>query len=435
MTALVDVEAERAVLGACVAYPGRLADVAPLATADFGSPESQVVIAALRELDRRGESIGELQLIAELTRTSALARAGGHAGVLALTDRIQSRDQPLPIEAVKALSRRRRVRSAALATVAACDSGDSAALASALADAQVASQDGTARSAAVDAYDAYCELALSIEIDERRDLVTFGMPKMAALLGPIPVPSSVGILATTSVGKSTYTLEALVGSVLHCGLTCGYVSVEDQLPRVTARIAAMITQIHSRDILSGRLNPEQKQTFRAGCEAARQALHTRLFLDCMPGGTDFSVLAAMTGLAAKGCRVIAVDYLQKIRGNAARPRAQEVSDIASAITSHGQRLGVITLLVSQTARNKDRENKCPSKHDMKESGDIENMLDVIIALWREDESDSAPMHSRAIKTKDGGLGATVSLRRVSGRLVEVEPEVAGPSTSAGRRSW
>jgi len=66
-------------------------------------------------------------------------------------------------------------------------------------------------------------------------------------------------------------------------------------------------------------------------------------------------------------------------------------------------------------------NECPTKHDMKESGDLENMLDAVIGIWREYEDDFAPMWCRLLKVKWGGVGRHFGLQRSqsTGRLEEV----------------
>jgi replicative DNA helicase len=112
-----------------------------------------------------------------------------------------------------------------------------------------------------------------------------------------------------------------------------------------------------------------------------------------------------------------------------------VADIATQITGHAQKLNGVLLLVSQCTRDKQRMNECPSKHDMKESGDLENMLDCVIGLWREYEDDHAPTWARLVKTKDGGLGGSWCLQRDNaGRLEEVEASHRMPAPDA-RGEW
>ena len=127
-------------------------------------------------------------------------------------------------------------------------------------------------------------------------------------------------------------------------------------------------------------------------------------------------------LASRGARLIAVDYLQEIHASKhQQDRRNEVRFVSSRLKAHARRLGVALLLVSQIARPKEGEtNKRPSKHALKESGDVANMAEVILTLWREREDDFAPIRVTVVKSKWGGVGKEWEMLRSTdtGRLTE-----------------
>jgi replicative DNA helicase len=243
---------------------------------------------------------------------------------------------------------------------------------------------------------------------------------MEEKLGSIPQGCTVAVLASTNVGKSSLVLEMLVRAAQR-NVTCGYLSVEDQEPVVRSRLVGMLSGVSSRAILERKLNASDFDRIGKAYEELKK-LRERLHVSILQGGTDVDVCSSLSELAAKGCKLVAVDYIQKVTASRTyQNKAHEVSASATRITSHAQRLGLACVVVSQCGRDKTRLNECPSKHDMKESGDLENMVDAIIGLWREHESDVAPIKARLLKVKWGGVGDQWELKRNTrtGRLEEV----------------
>jgi replicative DNA helicase len=420
---LHDLELEREVLGAVLLRPELLLSM-DVAEPDFYSPAHARIWRELVYLSAEGgateESVNSLTLRARLLDVHQLAAVGGDEYLLGLTDTIPHGG--LPVERLRRLARLRALKAAAARLQAACDTADLEHAVGALTAVHEASLSRTSRNKPVDVLE-LCE-GLPAELDRPVDpLKRFhpGYPIMREVMGLIPERTSVGILANTNVGKSTLCLEILARMAAR-NQVCGYVSVEDQAPRVRARVAGMLTGVSSRMILQHQLSDHGRaQLYRGMGEIDRLKRH--LHFSILPGGTETDVCAAMSELANRGVRVFAVDYLQKVRTSrrGRDNKAHEVADIATAITSHAQKLNGVLFLVSQCSRNKERMNECPSKHDAKESGDLENMLDALIGLWREYEDDYAPMWARMIKTKDGGLGGSWCLQRSeTGRLEEVE---------------
>jgi replicative DNA helicase len=251
-----------------------------------------------------------------------------------------------------------------------------------------------------------------------------GYPIMREVLNLIPARSSIGILARTNVGKSTFALEVLA-RMAQRNQVCGYVSIEDQHERMRARVAGLFAGISSRAILQHQLNEHGKAMLARGFgEIDRLKRH--LHFSILQGGTADDVCAALSELAHRGCRVFVVDYVQKIRSQrrgSSYSRVDEISEAMSKITSHVHKLDGVLFLVSQCSRgDKDARNECPSLQDAKGSGDLENELDAVIGLWREYDDDHSPIWARLLKTKDGGLGGSWALERnrETGRLEEVE---------------
>lgn len=416
---LTDLVLERRVLGACLLKP-ELCLRYELSTQDFASQAHQLVWQVILTLHADGENVDTERVRGKLLDLGKLETVGGENFLLDLTDTVPLDD--LPVERLVRLRRLRAIRHAGLRVALDCETGDLDRAVNSLASAHTASLEGVHRGRTVSAIE-LCEDLLG-ELSNERARVPRVHPGYALLeekLGSLPLGTTIAVLASTNVGKSTYTLELLLRAATR-RVAAGYLSIEDQKPVVRARLVGMASGVSSRKILQERVEPHELEKLVAGL-GQLDRLKNDLSISILQGGTDTDVCAAMSELAARGAKIIAVDYLQKISSSRSyASKAHEIASIASRVTSHAQRLGVVCVLVSQCARDKTRLNECPSKHDMKESGDLENMVDAIIGIWREFEDDFAPIWVRLLKVKWGGVGASWRLERhrVTARLEEVE---------------
>ena len=153
----------------------------------------------------------------------------------------------------------------------------------------------------------------------------------------------------------------------------------------------------------------------------------RLTLGVGIGGEDrheMEVCGAMSRMASRGARLIAIDYIQEVGcSKTQQDRRNELRWLLKRLKAHARRLGVALIIVSQIRRQDERAgaSKKPGKHSLKESGDLENSSEVVVVLWREVESDFAPLLLEVAKCKWGGVGERWSMQRsqATGRLEEV----------------
>lgn len=416
---LHDITLERHVLGACLIKPSLLL-ATELTGEDFWSESNCRIWHALQHLQTSGTPINTVTLRSRLLDEKLLTAVGGDDYLLGLTDTIPP--DHLPVERLRRLTRLRGLREAVQKTLARCEQADLDGAVTALADAHQAALQGVRNKRTQNALD-LCYPLLE-ELESGKPSVPRIHPGYVLLeehLGSIPQGCTVAVLASTNVGKSTFALEMLLRAAQRC-VVGGYLSVEDQEAVVSSRLVGMLSGVSSRRILHHRVGEHDLRRI-AAAYAELDRIKNYLHCSILQGGTDADVCAAMSELAARGVKLLVVDYLQKITSaRSYANKAHEVSAAATRITSHAQRLGIACVLLSQCTRDKSRANECPSKHDAKESGDIENMVDAMIALWREYEDDFAPIWARLIKGKWGGVGQGWRLQRSdkTGRLDEVD---------------
>nr|WP_297274527.1 DnaB-like helicase C-terminal domain-containing protein [uncultured Agathobaculum sp.] len=135
----------------------------------------------------------------------------------------------------------------------------------------------------------------------------------------------------------------------------------------------------------------------------KKVLESKLELIPASGWGVQDILA--TALARQH-RVVFVDYLQLIRA-AGRNRTEQVTNISLALHEMAQAHGILVVALSQLNRaSTDRADATPTLADLRESGQIEQDADAVLALYIDPDED-APMDDRklrVLKNKEGRLG-------------------------------
>jgi replicative DNA helicase len=121
-------------------------------------------------------------------------------------------------------------------------------------------------------------------------------------------------------------------------------------------------------------------------EAGQKIAAAPLYID------DVSSLT-LPGLRAKvrhhvradGLRLVIVDYLQLMTAPKAENRQNEVSKLSRGIKLLAREFGITVIILAQLNRGPEhRQDKRPTKSDLRESGSIEQDADIVILLHRED---------------------------------------------------
>lgn len=418
---LADAELERHVLGCCVLNAGLLATlVTSLSQHDFALTRHQCIWTALCDLHEIGDGVDTVRLRSRLHELGTLAAAGGDDYLLSLTDLVPFPDPPA--ERLRQLARLRALHAAASLAVAKAAQGDLHGAAEAL---------DTAQRSALDAHEGGTVTAFDCAVKTLEDItdagkrvmrVHPGLEMLSDAVGDLPVGSLTVLGGSTNVGKSGMALEMLLAAVER-NVCVGYVSREDPDSVVGSRLIASLSGVSSRAIHRRTICPDRDfPLIGAACERLR-SYGQRFLVDNQVGGTELDVCAAMTRMAQRGAKLVCVDYVQTIDcSKRQQDRRNEIRWLTSKLKAHAVRLEVALVLVSQLARPpKGDENREPSKHDLKEAGDVENAAEVIVMIWREAEGDFEPVRVKIAKCKWGGVGQSWSMvrSRETGRLQEV----------------
>lgn len=393
---------------------------------DFATTEPKWVIEAAAEAWEVDGVVNLETVCKALQRVGRLVRVGGADGLAALLAAPGVAD----VDRLVALRRLRSVRDAALKVVVAADQGDLHASLAALGEAQTTAID-SGRARAIDGYELGVKMLEQFTNRSREEsLVHPGFEIMEEALGSLPLGGMTVVGGATNVGKSSFALGMMIRAAFR-NVTCGYVSCEDPADVVSSRLVSDFSGVSSRKLMTGKVNEDEWHAVtRAYGPLAN--VQGRMWFAFAIGGTEIDVCAAMSRCAMNGAKIVIVDYVQAIESSKRQQdRRNEVRWLCARLKAHAQKLNVHLVLLSQLARpTKGSEGKEPTKHDLKEAGDLENAAEYIVLIWRDREDDMAEINAKLAKSKIGNVGARWQLAR-NGRTGRLE-EVEGSYKSAGK---
>jgi replicative DNA helicase len=417
-TNVADLDLEAAAVSECLRRYDRFA-ARGLTTRDFTLALHRSVVDASQRLFAAGKPVNVETVALELQRAGAAPPEGAIRLVASL-----AAVSPTMIdeERLVELRRLRGVVDAGRQVVRLAEAGDLPGALTALRDVDLMGDQRQVQTAYELAKRVFDSLMDDTARAERR--IALGLAGLDHAIGELGVGSMLVVAADSNVGKSQFALELMLAAE-GVGTRSGLISMEDPEDVTGSRLLGAASEVSGREIqrnnfIDGR--PVALEKLAAGLEKL-QALGERVMFAERTGQTDIDVCAAMTSMAARGVRLVVVDYLQETGlSGAAQDRRNEIRVIAKKLKMHAIRLNMALVLVSQIARPKDGLTTTkPSKHSLKESGDVTNMAECIVVLWRDDESDFAPIRAAVVKSKWGGVGRewTMQRNKRTGRLEEL----------------
>lgn len=257
-----------------------------------------------------------------------------------------------------------------------------------------------------------------------------------------PRRSMITIGGRTGCGKSTLMLGLALHAAKQYGCRAGIVSLEDPAEVWGARGLSFHADINPQDLLATHVAPPKVAQIERGLKALEGVgVHIEYALN---RPVD-DVLRAMRSLVVqKGCDVLFVDYLQavKIRSGKGDRYDRAVAEAAQDIKAEAQALGVSLALGSQLRRPDGTKAYAePSVHELKETGDLENMSEAVLLLWKTSDKEDARMLGKIAKVKWSPKRPRFELQinPSTGALADIvryeSSEESASRHDSGRRHW
>jgi replicative DNA helicase len=378
-------EAEQAILGSLLMDNrawDRVSDM--LIEADFYRLEHRLVYAAIGSLIIACKPADVMTVFDRLQGRGEISDVGGLAYLSSLAQSVPSASNARRYaEIVRERSQRRAMLAAAdeAATMAYnfgedfdTQANKAADLFGALLSRQVRKAPRGLDTLCINAIDRYTELAEGT----RSPAISTGIAPLDRVLnGGLRGGKVYGIAARPSVGKSS--LARSIGlAVAMAGVPTLLLSQEMPEDEVTDCALGQLAGIDSRSLQTGKLTD---QDWGHLTEAVERAATLPFYVDD-EGSLTVNQIRAKAKMV-KGCGCVILDYLQLSQSTLKGGNTNDqVAEISKGLKALSMALGIPVIVLSQLNRKlEERADKEPQLSDLRDSGAIEQDLDVAIMLW------------------------------------------------------
>lgn len=381
-----NVEAERLILGVILLDNTAINQATEsLKPDDFFLDGNRIIYDVMTELARQGRAIDPVTVQSELERRGQLEKVGGPYYISALFDgvpRFSHIENYCQIVAEKAL-RRQMVKLFNEYMHLAVHSEDRAddllnrAQRDVMALQPVGRKERWESMATLSAK--FLEkLELLANKDNPLTGLATGFDRLDQLTGGLQPGSLIILGARTSIGKSAFALNVADGvarSRHNNGAVVGVFSLEMTAEEYAARYLALRGSVDSACFRSGEVSRDE---WRCLTDVLKSEDPGRIFVDDRSGlnTTEMRAMARRLKDRAGRLDLLIFDYLQIIRSTArGEQRYRQLGLIAEDIKAMGKEFGCPAIALAQVGR--EAEDKEPTLRDLRESGDLEAIADLV----------------------------------------------------------
>jgi replicative DNA helicase len=216
-----------------------------------------------------------------------------------------------------------------------------------------------------------------------------GYSDFDSLLGGMQRSDLIVIGAETGLGKSSLALN-ICANVARFGLVCGVVSFELDRSHVGMRMLVAESGVDSHRLRLGLLSENEQNVIS---DAVGLLSGRPIFIDDTPFQTIMEMWSKAQRLQMEhGLDLLVVDCLQLIQSGErnrgiSENRVHELGYICHVLKAIARDLNVAVLTCSQLSRAVgNRPDRRPHMTDLRDSGNLEELADVVVLLHREDRN-------------------------------------------------
>ena len=184
--------------------------------------------------------------------------------------------------------------------------------------------------------------------------------------------------ARPAMGKTTFMLS-IMENILLKNKRCLYFSLEMSKEQLITRLLFQIAEI---SFIKSKMNNMDEKDWEKLSAAMNNLLMWDLKID------DNSILKTEeieTAIKEQQPDVVFIDYLQLMEGKRKQDRCIQIEEIIKDLKRIAKENGVVIIIASQLSRAvENRCDKRPLLSDLRDSGAIESISDVVIFLYRDD---------------------------------------------------
>lgn len=235
--------------------------------------------------------------------------------------------------------------------------------------------------------------------------------------------------ARPAMGKTTFMLS-IMENILLKNKKCIYFSLEMSKEQLVKRFLFQRAEV---SFLKFKLNNLVAKDWQKLAQAMENLSKWDLKIDDNSGIKTEEIESAIKELQPD---VVFIDYFQLMEGSRKKDRFVQIEDIMKNLKRIAKENGVVIIIASQLSRAvENRYDKRPLLSDLRESGAIENISDVVIFLYRDEYYNSREEYDEfrpkgeteviVAKNKFGACGAIhltfkSNIPKFYGQIVESE---------------
>lgn len=214
--------------------------------------------------------------------------------------------------------------------------------------------------------------------------LTTGFLDLDTLTAGLQPADLIIIAGRPSMGKTALALNLVWGA----NAPAVVYSLEMSLAALKLRLIGQVSGINGQSLRTGRL---REIDFHQAAWAASVITERDIWIDDSSSMTVAELRAKSRNLATrlkhegKELRLIVVDYLQLMKPIESRSRTEEVAGIARGLKAVAKDLGLPVVALCQLSRQVEgRKDHRPILADLRESGELEQVADVVGFVHREE---------------------------------------------------
>lgn len=392
---IANLEAEAALLGACLMQNALVDTIAAMVTAeDFFSAAHGRIWSAITVEQAKGRAFNPVTLKPYLEHDEALAELGGLRYLARLTSDSHGILAPREIaQQVRDLADRRRMHAELSNVLAALpDSNRPLVEIAALADAAIAAR----ASEGFDEADAEKAMAAALDALDRgiEGVECRIIPAVDDILGPLEPKSLTIVAGRPGMGKTAFSSSYALGAA-RSGHGVLFVSLEMSRDQLAHRMLADVAfddqqnRIPYSAIQKRSLTRWQRETVNSVAKyIAGLPLHIVDAAAMTVGRLNSIVRSHKRKMAARGQKLelVIVDYLQLLHPTSRKTSAYEaISEVSRTLKEIAKMHDVAIMALAQLSRAvEQRPDKRPMLSDLRDSGQIEQDADAVMFLYREE---------------------------------------------------
>jgi replicative DNA helicase len=240
--------------------------------------------------------------------------------------------------------------------------------------------------------------------------ISTGLLDLDGLTGGLIRQDLIVVAARASMGK-TWLACHLANRLALRGMPVVFFSAEMSKSQLTKRFLAMHSLIDSQRLIQNKI---YKSEWEVLSKAVGKLVELPIVIDDTPASaqTPSKMCSVLRRIQSERGQLglVVLDYIQKLGNRAAGNRAQVIGSFSGAFKDIAKEFDVPFVCLAQINRGVEGQtNKRPTMADIKDSGDIEQDMDLGLLLFREeyynpDTADKGVMEVAVAKNRNGPTG-------------------------------